>query len=658
MPVDPLSLIAVNVGASVFNNWRNNRQSHKLQEKQQEFARAAAERNKQCMWQLMREGQELALEMECETHKNRLDDIRNDFDKILHRLAYIEAIETWPLKVLPIVMKNQSLGSLTTTADENIAMHCILTPSNCTQFNKHILPTIEEKLADFCNLHWSTLSSHPILFYSGAWKTGTIPTGVEVSQLKTNLSNLPTLLITPFFEPEGGMVFQINAWGIGVELETEIECADFSYAESYKSGIDYLQEEDIKERTIEEFIPYLQCLIGYIADQYFWTNHNESPLLPTLLSMHVVNTDGMQYLNAASNERYSNLLDVCVRESQAMPFSPDKMLSLLEGSASLWDETTRKDKLEEIFITNAQGRSNNAISSMNEALYCELYSKEDLPFLRKFIEIYQYCDYKDELSNLLEVLESIDFDYSILESTDIAYLEKLANEGNGAAMYRLGELYEYSISPIREYNKMKATHYYNLALKNHFILSIVYQILQEDNITQQSLNYIEMHIEVIKNMAFRNVVTAVIRLSQLYYLGYGVRKNLAQSRQILESIDFPNHPYYYYWASKLLIDMYGKQESNSIEFHLQKSADMGYVVAQSTLSNLYRSGLLITENPVLSFEYAKKAATQGSVDDIVNLGCYYLIGYGTIKSESNAKYLLKLAAKEGNHKAIDLLNKL
>lgn len=310
MPVDPLSLalMAVNIGTSIFNNWRNNKQSHKLQEKQQEFARAAAERNKQRMWQLMREGQELALEMERETHENRLEDIRNDFDRILYRLAYAQAINSWPLKVLPIVMKNQSLGSLTSTADENIAMHCILTPSNCVQFNKYILPIIEEKLADFCNLHWSTLSSHPILFYSGAWKTGTIPTGVEVSQLKTNLNNLPTLLITPFFKPEGGIVFQINAWGIGVELETEIECADFSYAESYKSSIDYQTEEDIKERTIEEFVPYLQCLIGYIADQYFWTNHNEPPLLPTLLAENAIFTDGMQYLNAASRSVYDEML--------------------------------------------------------------------------------------------------------------------------------------------------------------------------------------------------------------------------------------------------------------------------------------------------------------------------------------------------------------
>ena len=385
MPVDPLSLalMAVNVGASVFNNWRNNKQSHKLQEKQQEFARAATERNKQRMWQLMREGQELALEMERETHENRLEDIRNDFDRILHRLAYAQAINSWPLKVLPIVMKNQSLGSLTATADENIAIHCILTSSNCIQFNKHILPTIEEKLADFCNLHWSTLSSHPILFYSGAWKTGTTPTGVEISQLKTNLRNLPTLLITPFFKPEGGIVFQINAWGIGVELETEIECADFSYAESYKSGIDYLQEEDIKERTIEEFIPYLQCLVGYIADQYFWTNHNESPLLPTLLAMKVVNTDGMQYLNTASEERYSNLLDVCVEESLAMPFSPEKMLSLLEGSASLWDEKTRYAKLEEIFICYCNQKTCKNINDSN-SISKITFCYDDLPILQSF----------------------------------------------------------------------------------------------------------------------------------------------------------------------------------------------------------------------------------------------------------------------------------
>lgn len=652
MPVDPLSLslMAVNVGASVFNNWRNNKQCHKLQEKQQEFARAAAERNKQRMWQLMREGQELALEMERETHENRLEDIRNDFDRILHRLAYIEAIKTWPLKVLPIVMKNQSLGSLTATADENIAMHCILTPSNCTQFNKYILPTLEEKLADFCNLHWSTLSSHPILFYSGAWKTGTIPTGVEVSQLKTNLRNLPTLLITPFFKPEGGILFQINAWGIGVELETEIECAEFSYAESYKQGIDYLQEEDMKERTTEEFVPYLQCLIGYIADQYFWTNHNESPLLPTLLAMKVVNTDGMQYLNIVSGERYNNLLDVGIEESQSMPFSPEKMLSLLEGSASLWDNTTRKDKLEEIFITNAQERSEQGISSMNEAVSCELYSKEDLPFLRKFIELYQYCDYKDELSNLLEVLESIDFDYSILESTDIVYLEKLANEGNGAAMFRLGEIYEYSIGV--DYDQDKSASYYKKS--SNYIFTRFHDICNDK---APLINNDNVNIDGLRILYSLNVTQAIMYVAILQHKNMLCIDN-ADVLEILDKIEYSNHPYAYYWGAMYIRESYGREYIPSYVELLEKSANLGFLKAIKVLSEDYMSGQYLQENPERHIEYCKKAATQSDLDSIVDLGVCYASGYGVQQSKQQSLKLLKFAAELGSEEAMEFLEKI
>lgn len=648
MPVDPLSLalMAVNVGASVFNNWRNNKQSHKLQEKQQEFACAAAELNKQRMWQLMREGQELALEMEQETHKKRLEDICNDFDRILHRLAYIEAIKTWPLKVLPVVMKNQSLGSLTATADENIAMHCILTPSNCAQFNKHILPTIEEKLADFCNLHWSTLSSHPILFYSGAWKTGTIPTGVEVSQLKTNLRNLPTLLITPFFKTEGGITFQINAWGIGVELETEIECADFSYAESYKSGIDYQIEEDIKERTIEEFVPYLQCLIGYIADQYFWTNHNESPLLPTMLAMHIVNADGMQYLNVTSKERYSNLLDVYMKESQAMLFNSDKMLSLLEGSSVLWDDSVRKDKLEEIFVIKVQGRSENKISSMKEALSCDLYSKEDLPFLRGFIELYQYNDYKEELLNVIEVLESIDFDYSILESTDIAYLEQLANEGNGVAMFRLGEIYECSIGT--DFNPDLSDKYYTKAINAMQQLAVVRaKVINRDSIAGD-----------VDFLASIESVQSSILLSKAFYYGLGVEQCTERAMAELEKWSNSNHPQISYIAAEIVIQEYGTQQKELIEELLIRSSNLGYIKAQLKLMELYEDGAILQESPYRVVEYARKAALQGHPDGLLVLALCYIRGYGVNINKNKSKELLVMAADRGNMDAIEIINQL
>ena len=192
--MDPLSLalMAVNVGASVFNNLRNSKHSQQLQLKQQEYARAAAERNTQRMWQLMREGQELTLELESESQQYRLKDIAKEFDTLIDRMTYSEAIKLWPLKVLPIVMKNQSLGSFTKQG-ENIALHCIVTPTNCEQFNNVIFPQIEEQLSDFFNLHWSQQSSHPILFYSGAWKNGTEPTGIEIEHLYEDLSKLPVL---------------------------------------------------------------------------------------------------------------------------------------------------------------------------------------------------------------------------------------------------------------------------------------------------------------------------------------------------------------------------------------------------------------------------------------------------------------------------------
>ena len=284
---DPL-LLALTSGLSIFNHLKNNKHSEKLQAKQQEFARASVERNRQRMWEVLREGQEITLQMEEEAHQARIQDINDDFDKVLHRLAYNQAINTWPLKVLPIVMKNQSLGTLLCGSNENVALHCILTPSNCSTFNNYVLPEVEDALTDFCNLHWSSLSAHPVLFYSGAWKSYTNPTGIEVQQLRTDLRNLPTLMITPYFKPDGGLVFQLNAWGIGNDVRADVECQDFSYAQKYALGLDFKDDSDLRTTTIEELIPYLQCLIGYVADQYFWLMHNESPLLPSLLAIKAV----------------------------------------------------------------------------------------------------------------------------------------------------------------------------------------------------------------------------------------------------------------------------------------------------------------------------------------------------------------------------------
>lgn len=640
---DPL-LLAITSGLSIFNHLKNNKHSEKLQAKQQEFARASVERNKQRMWEVLHEGQEITLQMEEEAHQTRIQDINDDFDKVLHRLAYNQAINTWPLKVLPIVMKNQSLGTLLCGSNENVALHCIFTPSNCSAFNNYVLPEVEDALTDFCNLHWSSLSAHPVLFYSGAWKSHTNPTGIEVQQLRTDLRNLPTLMITPYFKPDGGLIFQLNAWGIGNDVRADVECQDFSYAQKYALGLDFKDDSDLRNTTIEELIPYLQCLIGYVADQYFWLMHNESPLLPSLLAIKAVSCDGKPYLKRNSEDHYTNLLSLCETETKDLPFAPDKALPLFEGSSELFSTDERKKKLEDIFIAYVQKLSGGETPTMRSALSSDVFSKEDISFVRKFIQLYKYEDYAAELKELLTVLEYIDFDYSILESTDIPYLEKLAEEGSGAAMYRLGEIYEYSIGVT--WNEAISSIWYKHASELGFIFSVVACSLENEyaigNTELRSLNLLSCRV----------VEQATLFLSMIWLKSQGIDGAI----KLLNTVQNSRHPLYYYWCAELLLNEYGTEEKNSVYKMLKLAADLGYVKAQEKLMMIYTVNSFVPENPKLHFYYASLAAKQGSLSAITRMGYCFITGYGVEKSIEQAKKILIIAYRRNYPDAVKLMN--
>ena len=275
-------MVLTNVGLQLFNNWRNTQTSDEMRRKQQEFQRAAQDRNHDRMMQLLREGQALQEQWETENHEQRIKNINDDFDNLIKRTFHSHALQSWPLSVLPMVMKNQSLGSFRTQSDENIALHVILTPSNSDTFNATVFSQIELGVEAFCNRHWNNLSQHPIIFYGGAWKSKTSPEQTEIDQLKADLTHLPVLMITPFFTPDSGkLVFNINMWGMGkrqtnrngeqfdinsTEMVIQPTEQEFSYYNLYALDTNYGNE--LTDVTIEEFVPYLQCMIGYLADVY------------------------------------------------------------------------------------------------------------------------------------------------------------------------------------------------------------------------------------------------------------------------------------------------------------------------------------------------------------------------------------------------------
>lgn len=651
MPIGAMTMILANVGLQIYNNWCGSRQNQQLQQKREEYERAAREHNTQRMWQLMREGQEMTRQLEEERHRQRLEELKNDVGNLLQKLAYSATINNWPLSVLPIVMKNQALGNLLANQEEHIAMHCILTPSNYQEFNKIVFPRIEEKLDEYCNQYWSVLTDHPVLFYSGAWRSGQAPTEVQIDSMRSALGNLPTLLITPFFRPsDGRLIFQLRIWGVGTLNDgfndfSELEPTEFQ--RTYTDKDDYANGDGVLDEIIEDVIPYLQCVIGYIADTYFWSSEGLSPCLPKLLTNGTINTDGMKYLVNISQEYYERLLLTCNENEQEL-FSDSKDLDLCEGTSCFWNDELKIEKLENIFISYCSKHAGREFHSMKECLNIENFTKEDLPFIRKFRKVYTLERYDNELDEIQSVLESVDFDYSILEATDIPYLEKLAEDGNAVAMFRLGEIYEYSIGTI--FDSDKSMSYYNES--SNFILTKVYNLIKEE---KEEID--PNDIESLKQLYSLNVTQAVLYGAILQYkLIYKFdSKNILE---ILDKIEYSNHPYAYYWAAKLIRKQYDKKYLASYVELMGKSADLGYLEAIKSLSNDYLEGTYLNEDAHKHIEYCKKAVAQSDIDSIVDLGVCFATGYGVQKSKQRAIEFLKFAAELGSNEAVAFLKKL
>lgn len=655
MPIGAITMILTNVGLQIYNNWCSSRQNAQLQQKREEFERAARERNTRRMWQIMREGQELTKALEEERHRQRIDELKNDIGSLLQKLAYTATINNWPLNVLPIVMKNQALGNLLANQEESIALHCIFTPSNSYEFNKNVFPLVEKSLEEYCNQHWSIMGDHPVLFYSGAWQTATAPTEVQIDSMRTTLSNLPTLLITPFFRPnDGKLIFQLRMWGVGASCSDNTEFSQLNELEpsefqrTYTDKDDYMNEAGLTDEIIEDVVPYLECLIGYMADTYFWSARGLAPCLPQLLTSGSINTDGMKYLVNDSQDYYENLLTASEQKDKKQIFESTRSLELYEGASYFWNDELLNEKLEELFISYCSKHTGMEFHSMKDCLNFENFTKEDLHFIRQFRSLYKGDSYQNELTEIQSILEAVDFDYSILESTDINHLEKLANEGNGAAMYRLGEIYEYSIGV--KWNPTFSEQCYKYALEFNFVLAKIRDAL----IHQLPVNVLLFNeIQILSNCG---VEQAIILISQLYAQGVSCEKNIDASISQLNRITNSKHPYYYYYAAELLLTEFGDEEKKAIFAFLKLSADMGYVKAQEKLMMIYMSDTFVPHNPERHFYYANLAAKQGSLSGLTRTGLCLAKGYGINKSIDGAKKILSIAAKREYPDAIKLLN--
>ena len=639
MAIGAITMILANVGLQIYNNWCSSRQNSDLQKKREEFERAARERNTEHMWKLLREGQELTMHLEKEKHDDRLKELQGDLDNLLKEITHEKTIVNWPLKVLPIVMKNQAFGNLLANQEENVAMHVLLARSNYNEFNKLVHPIIEKALELHCNQHWSTKSDHPILFYSGAWDTQRCPmnpSDIQITALQTQLSNLPTLLITPFFRPKDGrLVFQINLWGVGASKkdnfnvnEIEPKSDESHFQRTYTNKQDYDKEIGLLDEIIEDLIPYLECMIGYMADTYFWSSKGLAPHLPLLLANGTINTDGMKYLVSDSREYYDNLFLKSEENARANPFAQNNLLSLYVGSLGLWEEKEKKEKLEKAFLSFSSIRHGETISDMNLALTPTFFSTEDIPFIENSLIHFSDSGYEHQLSHIKDVLTSINFDYDLLSSTDIDYLKDKSYSGEVAASFRLGEIYEYSIGT--KWDEKLANQYYKDSGSNGFILGIL----------RTDISLYEQYNEEIDCLINAGVAQAMIVKSD-WLCSHGQNDKAL----VLLNSTTSSHPALLFKKANLLINE--RCDAFQIEDALTNAANKGYVKAQELLSEMYKKGDVLTENAIKHAEYAEKAMLQNSPCATYAMALCYLNGYGVQQSTSAGIMLIDKAEELG-----------
>ena len=73
--IDPITMMVASIGMQFFNNYANSKKNTEIQKKQREFQKAAAEHDFERMRKLQAESAKLALELEAEVHKERVEDI-------------------------------------------------------------------------------------------------------------------------------------------------------------------------------------------------------------------------------------------------------------------------------------------------------------------------------------------------------------------------------------------------------------------------------------------------------------------------------------------------------------------------------------------------------------------------------------------------------
>ena len=218
----------------------------------------------------------------------------------------------------------------------------------------------------------------------------------------------------------------------------------------------------------------------------------------------------------------------------------------------------------------------------------------------------------------LEAAEKLFLDYKLDEAFSI--FKELAAEGNGRAMYFLGEYYSRGYGDINkddaEAEKWKISG--RDAGNVLAAVSYVYKFPKGSDQREQAFAELE---EKVASQAEEGDLFAQLELARIYKNRSGAGKNLAEAKKW-----FKKSAEQGYWlAMNYLGEVCYFEENdkeNAVAWYI-KAAEQGYAIAQKHLGDCYYFGEGVEEDEDKAAYWYKKAAEQGNEDAKKNLKKYF-----------------------------------
>ena len=268
--------------------------------------------------------------------------------------------------------------------------------------------------------------------------------------------------------------------------------------------------------------------------------------------------------------------------------------------------------------------------------------------------------------------------------------QKLAEGGNGRAMYFLGEYYRYGFGNVVPENKDTGFTWHKLGGNRGYALAGLNVAYSYPKGSPEREEIFKKYFEPVKALADSGDVIAQNEIADMYASGYGVDKNIDKAIDYLKkSVDNGYQRCQnklgnmYYNANKYedaffyyQLSSYDNSDSmNSLGnmyysgiFAMQsytlavdcfaRAAKMGNRVAMYNLANMYYNGEGVQKDYYKAVEWYRKSADLGYSFAMNSLGNMYRDGKGVEINIGEARRLYQMAADLGNETAKDSLTKM